>query len=171
MATSLKPHHLFAVVTRPNGSGKLRERHAHCFSFGLDPKLILPLTWSRIIINIYYTRVLSQPFFTSLNRFLKLTNSFWITSSQQFKFHRLPTGTNIFCLKDKAFYPRKATGCKSPITDKFLTCYISTFSINKLNCYGSYMAPTNPCIWTDLSLSSNLPHRAMHETHNRVFCI
>ena len=157
MTTSLKSHYFFAVIAGPDSASQICKRHAHRFSFWFHTDLILPFTRPGIIVDVDNARILNKPLLAPLNGLLQLTNRLRVTPRQEFKLNGLPTRSNIFRSINKAFHAGKATRCQSPITYKLLACDISTFTINKLNCYSPYMAPTNPSIWTDLTPGSHLP--------------
>ena len=163
----LEPHHLLAVIARPDRGGEIGQRHPHRLGPWLDLELVFPLAGPRVVVDVDHPGILREPLLAPLDRGLQLLHGVWSGLREQLELDRLATRAEALGAVDERFGPGEFARCLPPFADELFAGDIAEFAFNQFNRDRPHVAAAHPRIRPHLPEGRHLPDGTVNEMHDR----
>ena len=167
MTAPLQPHHLLAVVARPDRGGEFRQRHPHRLGPWLDLELVFPLAGPRVVVDVDHPGILREPLLAPLDRGLQLPHGVRSRLSEQLELDRLATRAEVLGAVDERFGPSEFARCLPPFADELFAGDIAEFAFDQFNRDRPHVAAAHPRIRPHLPQGRHLPDGPVNELDDR----
>ena len=150
VSSPLEPHHLLAVIARPDRGGEIGQRHPHRLGPRLDLELVFPLARPRVVVDVDHPGILLEPLLASLDGCLKLPDSIIAGLREQLELDRLATRADILRAVDERLDSSEFARCPPPFADELFAGDIAEFPLDQFDGHRSHVAAAHPRIWPHL---------------------